>query len=205
MKSLRDKQKNHIRAAREWLGEAESSLECENDVRSDLKLMLARAELEHVKDTPSTCRLKERALKILPAVCAVAIVAVGLYCWPSEGQRGAAVSGAVESVTAPARAVVAPPTPTDGPAVASTDSAPLPEVAPGIAGSASALAADSGTNDSAPEASDAAEPSALTAPATAETAPAQAVAAPAAIPEPPAPPTAEMQQLMQSAGKILRQ
>ena len=33
----------HIKAAKEWLGQAEDSLEKERDIQGDLKLMLAKA------------------------------------------------------------------------------------------------------------------------------------------------------------------
>ncbi|MCR5757083.1 MAG: hypothetical protein K6F95_04170 [Selenomonas sp.] len=44
----RRSQREHIRAAQDWLGKAEYSLSRKNDVQGDLKLMLARAELSHV-------------------------------------------------------------------------------------------------------------------------------------------------------------
>lgn len=207
MSSLRDKQKNHIRAAREWLGEAETSLECENDVQSDLKLMLARAELSRVKDTPATSRLKARALKVLPAVCAALIVVAGYYLLDGDNaaRETSAVTQAVTDATAPARGAL-PEAVDASAAVAAAERAPLPEVrtdgavsisadsaspAPLVESTTVAPAASAATSEQARVSVVAEEPSAPVATAT-ETAPA-------------APPPAEMQQLMQSAGKILRQ
>lgn len=45
MAELREKKKNHVSAAREWLGKAEQSLDEENDIKGNLNLMLAQAEL----------------------------------------------------------------------------------------------------------------------------------------------------------------
>lgn len=212
MSSLRDKQKNHIRAAREWLGEAETSLESENDVQSDLKLMLARAELSRVKDTPATSRLKARALKIMPAVCAALIVAAGAWVLggPEEAAREtSAVTQAVTDATAPARAAVTPETVDASATVAATESAPVPEMRTDGAAvthsmeSASAVPAP----DSAPAVPVVSVPSSELATSAsvgtqASTAVATATDTASAV---SAPPPAEMQQLMQSAGKILRQ
>ena len=41
----RSRLRRHVRAAREWLGRAEDSLDRAEDVRGDLNLMLAQAEL----------------------------------------------------------------------------------------------------------------------------------------------------------------
>lgn len=41
----------HVKAAKDWLGRAESSLEKEEDVRGGLNLMLAEAELQRARET----------------------------------------------------------------------------------------------------------------------------------------------------------
>lgn len=69
----RRSQQKHIRAAREWLGRAEDSLAQENDVQGDLKLMLAKAELAHVGQCPRSLKLAIWLRRI-----AALLVAIGL-------------------------------------------------------------------------------------------------------------------------------
>ena len=78
MSDRRKTQKNHIRAARDWLGQAEHSLDRENDVQGDLKLMLAKAELSRVQASPRGNRLKCWGLRFIPAVVALAIAAMAV-------------------------------------------------------------------------------------------------------------------------------
>ena len=47
----------HIKAAKDWLGRAESSLERENDIKGGLSLMLAEAELQRARETQRMKRL----------------------------------------------------------------------------------------------------------------------------------------------------
>ncbi|MBR1396764.1 MAG: hypothetical protein IJ563_04435 [Selenomonadaceae bacterium] len=49
MNDKRQNLRHHIKAARDWLLQAEKSIECENDVQGDLKLMLAKAELKNAE------------------------------------------------------------------------------------------------------------------------------------------------------------
>ncbi|MBQ9479978.1 MAG: hypothetical protein IJ668_03865 [Selenomonadaceae bacterium] len=49
MEERRIKLRRHIQAARAWLLQADKSLERENDVQGDLKLMLAKAELAQTR------------------------------------------------------------------------------------------------------------------------------------------------------------
>ena len=51
MAEEREKICAHVKAAKDWLGRAESSLEKEEDVRGGLNLMLAEAELQRVRET----------------------------------------------------------------------------------------------------------------------------------------------------------
>lgn len=69
-------QQNHIRAARDWLGRAEDSLSRENDVQGDLKLMLAKAELAHVGHCP-----RSRTLLLWGRRIAALLVAAGLVAF----------------------------------------------------------------------------------------------------------------------------
>lgn len=76
-------QKNHIKAAREWLKAAENSLDGGNDVASDLKLMLAKAELSNTKLTLKSQRLRAGLKKIMPAAVAI-LLGAGFYLWQGE-------------------------------------------------------------------------------------------------------------------------
>lgn len=89
MSDRRRAQKNHIRAARDWLGQAENSLDQENDVRGDLRLMLAKAELAQVKDSPRGAKIKRWAGRLLPALVAVVLVAAGMAIIPHGGKAPA--------------------------------------------------------------------------------------------------------------------
>ena len=69
MKERNQKQRRHIRAARQWLGEAEHSLAENHRVRGELKVMLAKAELARVEGTPGHRFVKKWSMRILPAQC----------------------------------------------------------------------------------------------------------------------------------------
>ena len=43
--------KKHVIAAREWLGKAEQSFDQENEIKGDLNMMLAQAELQRAQET----------------------------------------------------------------------------------------------------------------------------------------------------------
>ena len=74
MADSRKKLCGHIRAARDWLGRAESSLEMENDIKGDLNLMLAEAELQRARETDR----KSRRVKILAPAMALLLALGGL-------------------------------------------------------------------------------------------------------------------------------
>ena len=69
MEERRVKLRRHIQAARAWLLQADKSLERENDVQGDLKLMLAKAELAQTRSSR-----RAWAKKILPPLTALMIV-----------------------------------------------------------------------------------------------------------------------------------
>ena len=58
--------RQHIRAAREWLGRAENSLDKENDIRGDLNLMLAQAELQRAKESNGLARKPSWNVRLAP-------------------------------------------------------------------------------------------------------------------------------------------
>ena len=87
MAEEREKICAHVKAAKDWLGRAESSLEKEEDVRSGLNLMLAEAELQRARET----RKGKRFARFLAPALAV-LLALG----------GVALQRSAEPTTAPA-------------------------------------------------------------------------------------------------------
>ncbi|GBG58051.1 hypothetical protein SPFL3102_01771 [Sporomusaceae bacterium FL31] len=51
MADLKQRMSRHLRSARQWLTRAEESFDKESDIRAELDLMLAQAELQHAKET----------------------------------------------------------------------------------------------------------------------------------------------------------
>ena len=64
----------HVKAAKDWLGRAESSLEKEEDVRGGLNLMLAEAELQRARET----RNRKRFARFLAPALAMLLVLGGV-------------------------------------------------------------------------------------------------------------------------------
>ena len=71
----------HVRAAREWLGRAEESLGRAEDVRGDLNLMLAQAELARAKETERPGVSVVWARRLAPLFVAVLIAGGGYSMW----------------------------------------------------------------------------------------------------------------------------
>ena len=85
MKKLEDKRKNlrrHIQAARDWLTQAEKSIEREDDLQGDLKLMLAKAELKNAEKHQNRSRL----IKFLSFATAAAI-AFGVFYFNDDSTK----------------------------------------------------------------------------------------------------------------------
>ena len=64
----------HVKAAKDWLGRAESSLEKEEDIRGGLNLMLAEAELQRARET----RKRKRFARFLAPALAMLLVLGGV-------------------------------------------------------------------------------------------------------------------------------
>ena len=189
MSDRRKTQKNHIRAARDWLGQAEHLLERENDVQGDLKLMLAKAELSRVQASPRGNRLKCWGLRVIPAVIALAIAAGGCLAWQEGARSGpvtvtgseAVLAGSSEMVNSQLPEQTGDQSATDGTAKASREV--TPEVPSQTAGAAAAQ---------------------VQSPVAVAETPRQPLIQPDR-PTVGTVPTLETQKLMQSAGKALRQ
>jgi hypothetical protein len=109
MSDGRNRFKNHVRAAREWLGQAEHSLDNKEDIRGDLNVMLAQAELQRAKETKELMPMQRWLYRLAPVAVAVLFVVGSLLFWHWEQPRSV---GAPEqppvAVTAPAGATDPP-------------------------------------------------------------------------------------------------
>jgi len=75
--SDRQKKREHIRAARNWLGQAEHSLARDREAQGDLKLLLARAELARAESGSPWGRLSAGAVKGVAFLAALALAIGG--------------------------------------------------------------------------------------------------------------------------------
>ncbi len=194
MKDRNQKQRRHIRAARQWLGEAETSLAENHRVRGELKVMLAKAELARVEGTPGHRFVKKWSMRLLPALVALVIAGGGYAFWQSR-------SAVYTAATAPVQAEVDD--------VDAVEDAAGPHEAPAAQVTAAVSAAETEPGPSAP-AEHLPQAEAAAAPAVAQAAPAQERIPAATEPQPaaqsaPKIPDDGMQKLMQTAGKTLRQ
>ena len=178
----------HVRAAREWLGRAEESLGRADDVRGDLNLMLAQAELTRAKETERPSVSVVWARRLAPRFVAVLIAGGGYSMWragtQNEPEPLPLVQHTEQSVTAArAEAAVLPASP--------QKTEPAGNILPEIA-----------HEEEPPEMVSAAAPEALETTETAEAAettePLQESVQQARLP------SEDMQRLMNSAGQSLR-
>ena len=70
--------KKHVTAAKEWLGRAEHSLDEKNDIKGDLNLMLAQAEMQRARETKYPKKSHMWIVRLTPAVLAAVIVFGGM-------------------------------------------------------------------------------------------------------------------------------
>jgi hypothetical protein len=86
MAEAKQQMNRHLRSARQWLSNAEKAFDKDHDVRGELDLLLAQAELQHAKEVKSTgpWRLKSLLLQhglALGLAVTVATVGVGGAYW----------------------------------------------------------------------------------------------------------------------------
>jgi hypothetical protein len=79
----------HLRSARQWLARAEESFDKDSNIRGELDLLLAQAELQHVREANSSRQWRYKYPLIrhaLSAALATTILAagIGFYWWSSE-------------------------------------------------------------------------------------------------------------------------
>lgn len=106
--------KGHITAAKEWLGRAENSLDQDNEIKGDLNLMLAQAELQRAKETKQHKNkhgLAAWLVRLMPVAAAALIVwAVILPAISPVSQPAQRTAAAEETARLPvASAVKIPP------------------------------------------------------------------------------------------------
>lgn len=82
----------HLRSAKGWLTKAEDAFDKERDVRGELNLMLAQAELQHVKEANRSMHWRYKYIVLRHGVallCAVvmAIGLGGLYWWTYQSEN----------------------------------------------------------------------------------------------------------------------
>ncbi|MGO5131145.1 hypothetical protein [Mitsuokella jalaludinii] len=190
MKDQNRRQRHHIRAARDWLGKAEHSLEEDNEVRGELKVMLAKAELAQARPEAESGILHRWGRRLLPAAAALLIAGGGWL-----GIR------LVQTSVSP---------PLAAPATETTDAAALDRESAAPSSEDSSVPTTAGVLPEVPQEAPvrAAEPVEHSAPPPSHTAEQPAAgqpAAPAAASQKaPQVPDDDMQKLMQTAGKALR-
>ena len=92
----------HLRSARQWLTKAEEAFDQDHDVRGELDLLLAQAELQHVKEKKATRRwaftypLLRHGLAIVAAVFVAAAGLGGAYWFLHEQERAIPIPLAIE-------------------------------------------------------------------------------------------------------------
>lgn len=83
----------HLRSARQWLARAEESFDQDQDIRGELNLILAQAELQHVREAqrPDNWRYKFRRLLSGGAIALAMLLATagfgGAYWWTQSRQE----------------------------------------------------------------------------------------------------------------------
>ena len=65
--------RKHISAARDWLGRAESSMDKENSLRGDLDVMLAQAELQRAQETKFGHGWRKWLIRLAPLIIALTV------------------------------------------------------------------------------------------------------------------------------------
>lgn len=182
MTKKRQEVRHHISAAKDWLNQAEDSINLENDVRGDLNLMLAQAELKRAQETKPQSLWLTWLKRLAPVTLAVCIAAGVLYWWQDaqNDTNKVNVPVMVESQTAAEESAI-PEKPAEQ-ALINNQQESLPqeqEVQPG-----SAVTSEAGQTEAARYAADNGQHQAA---------------------ENPHLPPPEMQKLMQVAGKTLRE
>lgn len=184
----RNSKRAKIQAAREWLSQAEASLGKSDEVRSDLKLMMAKAELEGAAPGKHTRTLR-KWLARGAALGLAALIALAIENWPSGAEGEQEMASEAVSLSAGESLPIGP-----------EDSGPQPE---------NGAAVMAGENEEEPEPSSVADVPRIVGDnrgreGTVEAGSPQAAVTPHMTYEPPRVPAPDKQRLMQEAGEVLR-
>jgi hypothetical protein len=82
----------HLRSARQWLARAEESFDQDRDIRGELDLILAQAELQHVREAQRSDNWRSKCRRLLPGAVIVltmllATAGGGAYWWTQTHQE----------------------------------------------------------------------------------------------------------------------
>jgi len=89
MAQLKQHMYQHLRSAKEWLTKAEEAFDQQHDVRAELDLMLAQAELQHVKEANRSRQWRYKYLAFrhglaLTLAMFMAVALGGVYWWTTK-------------------------------------------------------------------------------------------------------------------------
>ena len=89
MAPIKQNMYQHLRSAKEWLTKAEEAFDKQHDVRGELDLMLAQAELQHVKETNRSRQWRYKYLAFrhglaLTLAMFMVVVLGGVYWWTNK-------------------------------------------------------------------------------------------------------------------------
>jgi hypothetical protein len=89
MVPLKQHMYQHLRSAKEWLTKAEEAFDKKHDVRAELDLMLAQAELQHVKEVNRSRQWRYKYVLFRHGLaCTLAMIMAaavgGMYWWTSK-------------------------------------------------------------------------------------------------------------------------
>ena len=198
-KQQKEQKQQSIRAARDWLTEADASLTSGSGLKGDLKVMLAQAELQRAQEAEPSGRFQRArrwAWRIVPLTTAAIVVALAWFLTPAVAPpETAIIPSRSAEIEAPAQS---------GEHTTETvmqEAAAVPGPSALANGNKATQAPVAGTENNTAASDEKREDVAAT--MTEETSPAAPQAA-AAQPSTPAVPAPETQKLMQSAGKALR-
>lgn len=94
MVELKNRMSKHVKAAKTWLGRAEQSFDKDQNIRGELNLMLAQAELQRAQEAKTENQTKFNKYRLIHSILAAGIAGlvavVGFSGWGFYNQKTAA-------------------------------------------------------------------------------------------------------------------